>query len=180
MKKSVFITGAATGIGRATALNFARRGYFVGGYDLDEAGLKVLEADIAAVGGTGAVGHLDVTDVEEMSSRLAEFVAAAGDRLDVMINNAGLLTAGAFEEIPLATHHRDIDVNVKGVVNGLHLAFPFLKSTPGSTVINLASASAIYGQAELANYSATKFYVRAVTEALNIEWAGHDIRVIDM
>jgi len=180
VKKSVFITGAATGIGRATALNFARRGYFVGGYDLDEPGLKVLEADIAAVGGTGAVGHLDVTDVEEMSTRLAEFVAAAGDRLDVMINNAGLLTAGAFEEIPLATHHRDIDVNVKGVVNGLHLAFPFLKSTPGSTVINLASASAIYGQAELANYSATKFYVRAVTEALNIEWAGHDIRVIDM
>ncbi len=71
-------------------------------------------------------------------------------------------------------------VNVKGVVNGLHVAFPFLRRTPGSTVINLASASAIYGQAELANYSATKFYVRAVTEALNIEWAGHDIRVIDM
>jgi len=99
---------------------------------------------------------------------------------NVMINNAGLLTAGAFEEIPLATHHRDIDVNVKGVVNGLHVAFPFLRRTPGSTVINLASASAIYGQAELANYSATKFYVRAFTEALNIEWAGHDIRVIDM
>ena len=180
MAKSVFISGAATGIGRATALNFAGRGYLVGGYDIDEAGLRLLDADIAAVGGTAVVGHLDVTDADEMSARLTEFVARAGGRLDVLVNNAGLLSAGAFEEIPVATHHRDIDVNVKGVVNGLHAAFPFLRDTPGATVVNLASASAIYGQAELANYSATKFYVRAITEALNIEWAGHDIRVIDM
>lgn len=180
MTRSVFITGAATGIGRATALNFARSGYLVGGYDIDDAGLALLAADIAAVGGTAVTGHLDVTDAEEMSARIGEFVAAAGDRLDVMINNAGLLKAGAFEDIPVAVHHTEIDVNIKGVVNGLHGAFPFLRSTPGATVVNLSSASAIYGQAELANYSATKFYVRAVTEALNLEWARHDIRVIDM
>ncbi|HYJ57290.1 MAG TPA: SDR family oxidoreductase [Mycobacterium sp.] len=180
MRKSVFITGAATGIGRATALLFARHGYFVGGYDIDEAGLQLLAGDIAAVGGVGAFGHLDVTDADEVSLRLAEFVAAAGDRLDVLINNAGLLNAGHFEEIPVAKHHREIEVNIKGVINGLHSAFPFLKTTPGAVVVNLASASAIYGQAELANYSATKFYVRAVTEALDIEWADHDIRVIDM
>ena len=77
-------------------------------------------------------------------------------------------------------HHREIDVNIKGVVNGLHGAFPHLKTTPGAVVVNLASASAIYGQAELANYSATKFFVRAITEALNLEWGDHDIRVIDM
>ncbi|MDY6996395.1 MAG: SDR family oxidoreductase [Actinomycetota bacterium] len=180
MRKSVFITGAATGIGRATALNFARLGYFVGGYDIDEDGLRTLEEEIGALGGTGSVGHLDVTDPDEMSARISEFVAAAGGRLDVMINNAGLLSAGAFEDIALAVHHRDIDVNVKGVVNGLYAAFPHLKATPGATVINLASASAIYGQAELANYSATKFYVRAITEALDIEWARHGIRVVDM
>lgn len=180
MQRSVFITGAATGIGRATALLFARRGYLVGGYDVDESGLQLLSGDVAAVGGVCTVGYLDVTDAREVSRRLTEFVAAADGRLDVLINNAGLLNAGHFEEIPLEKHHRTIDVNVKGVVNGLHAAFPFLKATPGAVVVNLSSASAIYGQAELANYSATKFYVRAITEALNIEWADHDIQVIDM
>ncbi|KRE27474.1 short-chain dehydrogenase [Mycobacterium sp. Soil538] len=180
MTKSVFITGGATGIGRATALLLAQRGYLVGAYDIDEARLAVLERDIAAVGGRSIVDHLDVTDADEMAPRLAEFHEAAGGRLDVLINNAGLLNAGRFEEIPLDVHHREIEVNVKGVVNGLHAAFPYLKTTPGAVVVNLASASAIYGQAELANYSATKFFVRAITEALNLEWGGHDIRVIDM
>jgi NAD(P)-dependent dehydrogenase (short-subunit alcohol dehydrogenase family) len=180
MAKSVFITGAATGIGRATALLFAQRGYLVGGYDIDEHGLQLLAADIAAVGGRSAVGHLDVTDADEVAQRLAEFVDAAGGRLDVLINNAGLLHAGRFAEIPLAAHHREIDVNVKGVVNGLHTAFPYLKKTPGAVVVNLSSASAIYGQAELADYSATKFFVRAITEALDLEWARDGIRVIDM
>ncbi|BBX67163.1 SDR family oxidoreductase [Mycolicibacterium psychrotolerans] len=180
MTKSVFITGGATGIGRATALLLAQRGYLVGAYDIDEARLAVLERDIAAVDGRSIVDHLDVTDADEMARRLAEFHEAAGGRLDVLINNAGLLNAGRFEEIPLDVHHREIEVNVKGVVNGLHAAFPYLKTTPGAVVVNLASASAIYGQAELANYSATKFFVRAITEALNLEWGGHDIRVIDM
>lgn len=180
MTKSVFITGAATGIGRATALLFAQRGYVVGGYDIDEDGLAVLAADVSAVGGTPIVGHLNVTDADEVARRLAEFTEAAGGRLDVLINNAGLLNAGRFEEIPLEVHQREIEVNVKGVVHGLHAAFPYLKKTPDSVVVNLASASAIYGQAELANYSATKFYVRAITEALNLEWGRYGIRVIDM
>ncbi|UXA13858.1 SDR family oxidoreductase [Mycobacterium sp. SMC-8] len=180
MTKSVFITGAATGIGRATALLLAQRGYLVGGYDIDGDGVGLLAADIAAVGGRSVVGHLDVTDADEVAQRLAEFVDAAGGRLDVLINNAGLLNAGRFEEIPLPVHHREIEVNVKGVVNGLHAAFPYLKSTRDAVVVNLASASAIYGQAELANYSATKFFVRAITEALNLEWGRQGIRVIDM
>ena len=179
-RKSVFITGAATGIGRAAALLFARHGYLVGGYDIDEPGLQLLGGDITAVGGVGVVGHLDVSDAHEVSARLSEFVSTAGGRLDVLINNAGLLNAGPFEDIPVAVHHRAIDVNIKGVLNGLHGAFKFLQTTPGAVVVNLGSASAIYGQAELANYSATKFYVRAVTEALNLEWSDHDIRVIDM
>ena len=179
-EKSVFVTGAAAGIGRATALTFAKRGYAVGAYDIDEVGLKSLADEFDRLGATVVTGHLDVTDADEMAQRVAEFVEAAGGRLDVMINNAGILLAGRFEDVAVKAHHREIDVNTKGVVNGLHAAFPYLKSTPGSVVVNLASASAIYGQAELANYSATKFFVRAMTEALDIEWHRYGIRVVAM
>lgn len=179
-QKSVFITGAAAGIGRATALSFARNGYLVGAYDIDEVGLKTLTDEVEDLGARAVTGHLDVTDADEMAERVAEFAKAAGDRLDVMINNAGILIAGRFEDIAVAAHHKEIDINTKGVVNGLHAAFPHLKSTPGSVVVNLASASAIYGQAELANYSATKFFVRAVTEALDLEWKKYGIRVVAM
>jgi NADP-dependent 3-hydroxy acid dehydrogenase YdfG len=178
--KSVFITGAAAGIGRATALTFARNGYTVGGYDIDEVGLKALADEIDQLGATTVVGHLDVTDPDEMAQRVSEFAKAAGDRLDVMINNAGILRAGRFEEMDLGGHFKEIDINAKGVVNGLHAAFPYLRATPKSVVVNLASASAIYGQAELANYSATKFFVRGITEALDIEWNRYGIRVIAM
>jgi NAD(P)-dependent dehydrogenase (short-subunit alcohol dehydrogenase family) len=179
-QKSVFITGAAGGIGRATALTLARKGFIVGGYDIDEVGLKTLAGEIDQLGGTAVVGHLDVTDPDEMSRRIAEFANTAGDRLDVLINNAGILRAGRFEEMDIGGHFKEIDINAKGVVNGLHAAFPYLKSTPKSVVVNLASASAIYGQAELANYSATKFFVRGITEALDIEWHRYGIRVIAM
>ncbi len=178
--KSVFITGAAAGIGRATALTFAARGYLVGAYDIDEAQLHTLAEEAARAGGTVLTGHLDVTDPVEMASRVDEFARTAGDRLDVMINNAGILFAGRFEDIDVGTHFKEIDVNAKGVVNGLHAAFPHLRATPGAVVVNLASASAIYGQPELADYSATKFFIRAITEALDLEWSRHGIRVIDM
>ena len=178
--RAVFITGAAAGIGRATALNFARNGFTVGGYDIDEVGLKSLADEIDQLGGKAVVGHLDVTDPDEMAQRVGEFATAAGGRLDVMINNAGILRAGRFEDIDVAVHHKEIDINTKGVVNGLHAAFPYLKDTPKSIVVNLASASAIYGQAELAVYGATKFFVRGITEALDIEWNRYGIRVIAM
>ncbi|MGE2692532.1 SDR family oxidoreductase [Mycolicibacterium pulveris] len=177
-KKSVFITGAAAGIGRATALTFAKKGFIVGGYDIDEVGLKTLADEVDRLGSKAVVGHLDVTDPDEMATRVGEFADANGGRLDVMINNAGILRAGRFEELDVAGHHREIDINTKGVVNGLYAAFPYLRKTPNSVVANLSSASAIYGQAELANYSATKFFVRGITEALDIEWHRYGIRVI--
>ena len=178
--RAVFITGAAAGIGRATALTFARNGYTVGGYDIDDVGLKSLADDIGELGASCVIGHLDVTDADEMAQRVGEFAKAAGGRLDVMINNAGILLAGRFEDIDLAAQLKEIDINTKGVVNGMHAAFPYLRSTPKSVVVNLASASAIYGQAELAVYSATKFFVRGITEALDVEWSGYGIRVIAM
>ena len=96
---TVFITGAAAGIGRATALAYAAKGYTVGGYDIDTVGLETLADEITAAGGTAYTGHLDVTDYDEMSARITEFTAAAAGRLDIFINNAGVLIGGRFEEL---------------------------------------------------------------------------------
>lgn len=177
---AVFITGAAAGIGRATALTFARNGYTVGAYDIDEAGLATLADEIGRLGATAVTGHLDVTDPAEMGRCIQDFATHTGGRIDVLINNAGILLAGRFQDLDVAAQLTEIDVNTKGVVNGMYAAFPYLRDTAGAVVVNLASASAIYGQPELATYSATKFFVRGLTEALDIEWSRYDIRVISM
>ena len=133
-QKSIFITGAAAGIGRATAVTFARIGYTVGAYDIDAVGLKSLADEIDRLGAKAVTGHLDVTDADETAQRVAEFARAAGGRLDVMVNNAGILLTGRFEDIAVQAHHKEIDINTKGVVNGLHAAFPYLRATPGAVV----------------------------------------------
>ncbi|WP_227997582.1 SDR family oxidoreductase [Nocardia australiensis] len=174
---AVFISGAAAGIGRASALLFAANGYHVGAYDIDEIGLTRLAADITGAGGSVRTGLLDVTNATQWAERLAEFHADTG-RLDILINNAGILRAGPFESIEPATHQALVDVNLGGVIYGTHAAFAFLRDTPGAQVVNLCSASAIYGQPELATYGATKSAVKGLTEALDLEWERYDIRVI--
>ncbi|AXK87280.1 SDR family oxidoreductase [Nocardia farcinica] len=174
---TVFLTGAAAGIGRATALLFAAQGYRVGAYDIDEVGLGRLAAEIDAAGGQVRTGVLDVTNDTHWQQRLAEFHEAHG-RLDILINNAGILRAGPFESIDLRTHRAIVDVNLDGVIAGSHHAFPYLRDTAGAQLVNLCSASAIYGQPELASYGATKSAVKSLTEALDLEWARHDIRVL--
>ncbi|WP_137874578.1 SDR family oxidoreductase [Rhodococcus sp. Q] len=176
--RAVAITGAAAGIGRATALRFARDGWSVGAFDVDEAGLASLADAIRGAAGSVHTGVLDVTDAGQWRERLAEFVEVSGGRLDVLVNNAGVLASGPFAQTDPARHRAMIDVNVGGVVNGCVAAYPHLAATPGSVLVNLCSASAIYGQPDLATYSATKFAVRGLTEALELEWRTVGIRVL--
>jgi NAD(P)-dependent dehydrogenase (short-subunit alcohol dehydrogenase family) len=176
---TVFISGAAAGIGRATAVLFAQRGYRVGAYDVDLAGLASLREEIIIRGGDIAIGQLDVSSAEDWAQQLEAFTGPSR-RLDVLVNNAGVLSHGRFEEIGLQTQRRIVDVNIYGTMAGLHTAFPYLRDTRGAQVVNLCSASAIYGQPELATYSASKFAVRGLTEALELEWRRCGIRVIAM
>jgi NAD(P)-dependent dehydrogenase (short-subunit alcohol dehydrogenase family) len=176
---TVFISGAAAGIGRATAVLFAQRGYRVGAYDVDLAGLASLRDEISIRGGDILIGQLDVSSAEDWAQQLEAFTGPSR-RLDVLVNNAGVLSHGRFEEIGLQTQRRIVDVNVYGTMAGLHTAFPYLRDTRGAQVVNLCSASAIYGQPELATYSASKFAVRGLTEALELEWRRYGIRVIAM
>nr|WP_281365580.1 SDR family oxidoreductase [Nocardioides panzhihuensis] len=169
------ITGAAAGIGRATALRFAREGWLVGAYDVDLDGLASLATEVEVLSGDVVTGPLDVREAASWRDALDGFVAVSGGSLDVLVNNAGIISIGRFADVPLDRQQAIIDVNLKGLVNGCHLARPFLRR--GSHVVNLASASAIYGQPGMAIYSATKFAVRGLSEALDLEWSADGITV---
>ena len=145
---AIFITGGASGIGRAVATHFAARGWRVGLADVDATGLKTTAATLPADRTSTHV--LDVRDQAAWETTLADFVALSGGRLDVLFNNAGIGQGGPFGELDRIAIDRVIDINFRGVVFGARAAYPHLKATPGSCLLNTASASAISGSAGLA------------------------------
>lgn len=178
MNKNVFITGAASGIGLATAQYLHHQGYIVGMADLSLASLVKATEDWNQ--DKIKLFELNVTDFEKTKEVLNTFCSDQQSKLAILINNAGVLEIGPFESITNEQHRRTLDVNVMGVINTSQAALPFLKNNQNSTVINLSSASSDYGVPELASYSASKFAVKALTEALELEWAPYGIRVCDV
>ena len=173
--KTLLITGAAHGIGLATAKHFAAQGWFVGLYDINSDALETL---LASGKFPNACGQFcDVTQRDSIEKAFEHFSSHTDGRLDLLVNNAGVLTSGNFEDVDPATHDLIADVNVKGFTAVAQTAFPLLKQTPGATMVNLCSVSSIHGIPLLAVYSASKFYVNGLTEALALEWSKYDIRV---
>lgn len=177
-RKSIFITGAGLGIGRETALFFAAKGWFVGLFDIIEENLSSLSAEIGSSNCCHQV--MDVTDIDSVRAAVETFGHAAGGAMDVMFNNAGILAMGKHTQIPLDTQKKIVDVNFNGILNCIHAGFDLLAKTSGSRIINMSSGSSVYGTPELAVYSATKFAVSGLTEALNIEFEPHGILVSDI
>jgi len=175
LQKSIFITGAAAGIGAETARLFARNGWRVGASDVNEAALGALQRELGAE--RLSLHPADVRDRAAIAAALGDFTARTGGRLDVLFANAGVLFMGPDESITPAQKDLLVDVNVKGVIHTVDAGFPVLKQTPGSHLVAMASTSAEYGSPEHAVYSATKFFVRGLTEALNIEYRPYDIQV---
>ena len=176
MKKAIFITGGASGIGRAIAQRFAQAGWFVGLGDVDEKGMAETQQLIGL--GFSFAHAFDVRDRAAWDEALDAFATAAGGRIDVVANNAGVPLGGTLDQNSVAEIERCLDINLKGVLFGAQAALPHLKKTaPGSCLLNTASAAGIYGTSGASVYSATKFGVRAVTESLDGEWATHGIKV---
>lgn len=175
--KSIIITGAGSGIGAATARLFAENGWRVGLVDRQDRETRALAAQI---GGEAQSFCIDVCDQGQIAAALKRFCAASSGRLDALFNSAGIVDMRRFDQTPLDRLHSIIDVNFKGVVNLIHAALPYLKATGASHVITMGSASGIYGAPDLAVYSATKFAVRGLTEALNIELEADGIWVSDI
>lgn len=172
--KTIFITGGASGIGRAVAHYFGARGWFVGLADVNEAGMDETAAGIP--GGMSATYRLDVTDREQWKDAITDFSEKTGGRMDVLFNNAGIGIGGPIQEMSDHDIDRTIAINFTGVVNGIRAAFELLRDTPDSCILNTSSAAGIYGASGLVVYSGTKFAVRALTEGLEGELAPYDIR----
>ena len=177
-RKSIFITGAASGMGRETALLFARKGWFVGAYDVNQGGLQSLKCEIGDVNGIFA--SLDVADPDAFATAMTSFGDATGGTLDLMFNNAGIAAGGLLDEQPWAEIKRVIDINLMGVIIGARVSTALLRNTPGSLLLNMSSSSAIFGTAGISIYSATKHAVRGLTEALSIELMRYGVRAADL
>jgi short-subunit dehydrogenase len=176
--KSILITGAASGIGYETALLFSRNGWFVGLFDRNEAGLTSLQRSIGEH--NCCLQVMDTTDPESFREALERFTQKTDGKMDVLFNNAGIARNGFFEHVDLNDHHAVIDVNLKGVLNGIYLSLGALKKTAGSRIINMASTSIFYGIPEIAVYSAVKRAIYAMTEALDLELENYGITVCDI
>jgi NAD(P)-dependent dehydrogenase (short-subunit alcohol dehydrogenase family) len=177
-RKSIFITGAASGMGRETARLFAGKGWFVGAYDVNEGGLQDLQQELGA--DNCLIRRLDVTDRADFRAALDDFGPAAGGRLDILFNNAGIGRGGPFDQQPFEDILAVVQVNFVGVLNGIYEAVPLLKATPGSLCFTTSSSSATFGMPGIAVYSATKHAVKGLTEALSVEFKALGIRVADV
>ncbi|ETB11548.1 short-chain dehydrogenase [Mycobacterium avium subsp. paratuberculosis 08-8281] len=177
--KSIFITGAGSGMGREGAKLFHAKGWRVGAVDRNDDGLATLQQELGDDRlWTRAV---DVTDKAALDGALADFCAGnTGGGLDMMWNNAGIGESGWFEDVPYDAAMRVVDVNYKAVLTGAYGALPYLKKSAGSLMFSTSSSSATYGMPRLAVYSSTKHAVKGLTEALSVEWQRHGVRVADV
>ena len=175
-RKAIFITGGGSGIGRAIAHYFAARDWFVGLGDVDMAGMQDTQGGLQK--GFSYLHEFDVRDRSAWDEALRNFATAAGGRIDVLANNAGIGLGGPLAEMSEGELTRCLDVNLKGALFGAQAAYPYLKQTaPSSCLVTTCSAAGMYGAPNMSVYCATKFGVRAMTESLDAEWAEDGIRV---
>ena len=170
--KVVVITGASSGLGEATARHLAARGASVvlGARRADQ--LEKIAADIRAAGGKAEVLATDVTKKEQVQALIDTAVRVFG-RVDVLINNAGLMSIAPLDEVKVDEWDRMIDINVKGVLYGIAAALPQFRKQNSGHFINIASVAGVKVFSPGGTvYSGTKFAVRAISEGLRHEVGG--------
>jgi NADP-dependent 3-hydroxy acid dehydrogenase YdfG len=169
----VAITGAARGIGRATAEACVRAGMLVAIGDLDVAAAR---RTAAALGGGTIALELDVCDRASVARFLDEAEARLGS-LDVLVNNAGIMQLGRLVDEDDATARRQVDINVHGVLHGMKEALPRMLARNAGHVVNMASTAGKAGFAGGATYSGTKHFVVGVSEAARFELRGSGVEI---
>jgi len=183
--KVAVITGAGGGLGRCHALELARRGARVvvndigaaadGGRETQTAAESVV-AEITALGGT-AVANADSVATRAGGAAIVQAALDSFGRVDIVINNAGIVRDAAFKNMTPEVVDPVIDVNLKGAFNVLHAAWPLLREQGYGRVVNTSSGSGIFGNFGQANYGAAKMGLVGLTHVLTIEGAKNGIAV---
>jgi NAD(P)-dependent dehydrogenase (short-subunit alcohol dehydrogenase family) len=174
--KVALITGAGSGIGRATAERFACEGASVIVNDLDEAKGRETVQQIASSGGKALFIHADVTDADSVRSMVEEVIRTFS-QIDILFNNAGISGVGAIHEIEPEAWDRVVRVNIRGVFLPSKYVLPYMMERMSGNIINMSSCIAEIGLARRASYSATKGAVLALTKSMQVDYAKYNIRV---
>ena len=172
------VTGAGSGIGKAIAQELIAKGWKVGLVDVNETAIAALASELGA---SAKAMVADISDPASVAQLFDSFSTFSGGQLDLLVNNAGLLFTGHFEDQPLDHLCRLLMVNNLGPALCCRSALPLLQKSASMhrrpAVVNLSSASSVFGIPSMALYSASKFWVRGFTEALASEWQRHGIGV---
>jgi NAD(P)-dependent dehydrogenase (short-subunit alcohol dehydrogenase family) len=170
------ITGAGSGIGRATALSLARRGCHLALCDIDESALEQLRAQALATGMRASAHPLDVASREAVAALPAAVFEAHG-RADLLINNAGVALAGTFDQVSEADFDWLMEINFHAVVRMTRAFLPLLKASDDARIVNLSSVFGLISPPGQSAYCASKFAVRGFSNALRHELAGTRVGV---
>ncbi|WP_371678607.1 SDR family NAD(P)-dependent oxidoreductase [Streptomyces sp. NBC_01276] len=177
-EKSCLVTGAASGIGRATSLLLARSGALLTAADVNAPGLEALRAELAAEGRSITVVTGDVSDPGANRAMVAAAVGAYG-RLDVAVANAGVLPLSDVRETSPEDWDHVMAVDGRGMFLTCKYAIEAMTAQPrpGGALVCVSSISGVAGQARQAAYGPAKFVASGLTKHLAVEWAAHGIRV---
>lgn len=173
--RAVFITGAGSGLGRATAQLFAAEGAKVYAVDVNPDGLAETILAIRLAGGTAEGGSCDVSDPTSVREAIGRAASVLGG-IEILINAAGIGRAARLEEIDEAEWARVLAVNLTGPFNTIKAALPHLLEKKGSNIVNVASTAGMRGQAYAAHYAASKAGLVNFTRSIALEFASRGLR----
>ncbi len=170
------ITGASSGFGRALALVLARQGWKILIADINRAGMEETLAMVRKAGGEGEVFECDVSKKEDVQ-RMADYSFSTWKRIDLLINNAGVVSCGFVGDIPLEDWSWCVGINFWGMLYGCHSFIPGMKAQGGGHIINVASSAGLFSLMEMSPDNVTKAAVISLSETLRQELALHKIGV---
>ncbi|WP_121612402.1 SDR family NAD(P)-dependent oxidoreductase [Mesobacillus foraminis] len=175
-EKVVLITGAGSGIGKSTAILFAKEGASIIVNDLNEESGNETVSDIRKTNGEAFFIQGDVTEANSVKAMVGKAINKYG-RIDVLFNNAGVSGVGMIHEVDLDAWNKTLNVNINGVMLPSKYVLPHMMRQKNGSIINMSSCIAEMGLAKRASYSTTKGAILALTKSMQVDYAAYNIRV---